>query len=80
MRTKNRLMIIFGIISVIKIILVAAWIVVHRNVIRAWINHEEIPPKPEGHPFCCKSRCCTAKAEPEQIAEAKPEQLADAGL
>lgn len=49
---KRRTIIIIAIVSAISAIL-GAFLIIHRNVIKALIRGEELPELPEGHPACC---------------------------
>lgn len=48
----------------------AAFLVIHRRVILAWIRGEELPEPPKWHPHCGSKRelpdCCKKKELPEE--------------
>ena len=76
MTTKQKVWIILGAIGA------AVWAVglilfyLHKDVLKAWANGEELPEVPEWHPGVCKlTRQALAEEEAEDMPEVEFEEL-----
>ena len=77
---KTWKIIVIAIASVIASV-TAAFLIIHRRVIMAWIKGEELSEPPKWHPFCSSNKelpaCCRKDELPEDEEEVPIEFLED---